>query len=92
MKKSIKAVSTGGTYVSEWGDKTLAGYKNAKSGAAVAVDVETGEILAMASFPSYNPNLFSTGISQTDWESLQAENPKDPISVSYTHLTLPTKA
>ena len=80
LKKSIKAVSTGGTYVSEWGDKTLAGYKNAKSGAAVAVDVETGEILAMASFPSYNPNLFSTGISQTDWESLQAEDPKDPIS------------
>ena len=80
LRKSIQAISSGGNYQSEWGDKPLAGYKNAKSGAAVAVNVETGEILAMASYPAYNPNLFSTGISQTDWESLQAEDPKDPIS------------
>ncbi len=80
LKKSITAVNTSSTYESEWGNRQMSGYKNAKSGAAVAVDVNTGEILAMASYPTYNPNLFSTGISQSDWESLQAENPKDPIS------------
>ncbi|WP_079422371.1 penicillin-binding transpeptidase domain-containing protein [Clostridium oryzae] len=32
---------------------------NATSGAAVAIDVKTGAILAMASLPKYNPNVFS---------------------------------
>lgn len=35
--------------------------KNARIGAAVAVDVKTGAILAMASLPNYNPNDFATG-------------------------------
>ena len=36
-------------------------------GAAVVMDVNTGEILAMASYPDYNPNLFVNGISNEDW-------------------------
>ena len=36
-------------------------------GAAVAMDIKTGEILAMASYPDYNPNLFVNGISSEDW-------------------------
>ncbi|MGL4739368.1 MAG: penicillin-binding transpeptidase domain-containing protein [Sarcina sp.] len=35
--------------------------KNARMGAVVAVDVNTGAILAMASLPNYNPNDFATG-------------------------------
>lgn len=36
---------------------------DAKSGALVAIDVNTGEILAMVSYPSYNPDTFSVDYS-----------------------------
>lgn len=46
-------------------------YTNATSGAAVAIDVNTGKILAMASEPKFDPNLFAAGISNEDWKMLQ---------------------
>jgi penicillin-binding protein 2 len=39
-------------------------------GAVVAIDPRTGEVLAMASRQNYNPNEFSTGISQKRWNEL----------------------
>ncbi len=55
-------------------------YPNAKSGAVVVLDVHTGEVLAMVSYPAYNPNLFVTGISEKDWEKLnpKTEDPLEP--------------
>ena len=44
---------------------------NSTYGAAVAMDVKTGEILAMASYPDYNPNLFVGGISNEDWATIR---------------------
>ena len=41
-----------------------------QAGAAVAIDVDTGEILAMASRPSFNPAMFARGISGAEWISL----------------------
>ena len=35
--------------------------KNASRGAAVAIDVNSGDVLAMASYPSYNPEIFAAG-------------------------------
>ena len=46
-------------------------------GSAVAVDPRTGEILAMVSLPSYDPNLFVNGISHADYKALN-ENPSRP--------------
>jgi penicillin-binding protein 2 len=46
-------------------------------GSAIAVDPRTGEILAMVSLPSYDPNLFVNGISRTDFKRLN-ENPSRP--------------
>ncbi len=39
-------------------------------GALVAVKVKTGEILAMVSRPSFDPNLFAAGISRKHWNEL----------------------
>jgi len=47
-------------------------------GAAVALDPNTGGVLALVSLPDYNGNLFSQGISREDWEALQS-NPSDPL-------------
>lgn len=41
-----------------------------ESSAAVIMDIETGDILAAASAPTYDPNLFVGGISQTDYDAL----------------------
>jgi len=43
-------------------------------GALVAIEIETGGILAMVSTPSYDPNLFVTGISQNNYDGLLYSN------------------
>lgn len=80
LKKGLEQIQVGGTFESEWGDfKFVDKYENAKSGALVALDVKTGEVLAMANYPSYDLNLFATGISQQDWNSLLSDS-KNPLS------------
>ncbi len=46
-------------------------------GAAVALDPRSGEVLAMVSLPSYDPNLFVNGISHADFKALN-DNPSRP--------------
>ena len=42
-----------------------------RRGAIVAIDPRTGEFLALVSSPSFNPNLFVTGISSKDYSELR---------------------
>lgn len=80
LKKGLEQIQVGGTFESEWGNFVFKDkYENAKSGALVALDVKTGEVLAMANYPSYDLNLFSTGISQEDWNSLLSDS-KNPLA------------
>lgn len=43
-----------------------------ETGAAVIMDSNNGEILAMVSRPTFDPDLFANGISQKDWGALLA--------------------
>lgn len=49
-----------------------------KVGAVVAMDPRNGEILAMASAPSFNSNLFSRRLASRDWQGLMAA-PHHPL-------------
>ena len=41
-----------------------------RAGAAVAIDPRNGQVLAMVSVPTFDPNLFVNGISQADYRAL----------------------
>ncbi len=49
-----------------------------KQGVAIAMDPRNGEILALVSLPSYDNNLFATGISTDDYTNL-AQDPLHPL-------------
>ncbi|MCF9045241.1 penicillin-binding protein 2 [Acinetobacter nectaris] len=49
-----------------------------RRGAVVAINPKTGEILALVSSPSFNPNLFVTGISGKDYAALR-DNLDQPL-------------
>ncbi len=56
------------------------GFKNARAGAIVVMDPNNGEILAMTSLPTYDPRIFSGGISEADWAVLNDENNLYPLN------------
>ncbi len=49
-----------------------------KNGAIVAIDPHTGEVLAMASRPTFDPNQFSVKLTQSYWSSI-INNPDHPL-------------
>lgn len=56
--------------------KVAEGVLGDESGAIVAIDPQTGELLAMASTPTFDPNLFVNGISREDYRALQQDKDK----------------
>jgi penicillin-binding protein 2 len=49
-----------------------------KNGAVVALDPRTGEVLAMVSRPTFDPNKFSVRIKPKDWKEI-IDNPDHPL-------------
>lgn len=61
LKDNITKISTGG----------FSSRSDADAGAVVVMKVKTGEILAMASYPDYEPQLFVEGISSEKYQEYQ---------------------
>lgn len=45
-----------------------------QSGSVVVIDCHSGDVLAMSSMPSFDPNSFSGGISHLEWEMLSQDD------------------
>lgn len=50
-----------------------------QSAASVVLDIETGDVLALGSIPSFSPTAFDTGLSQGQWDAL-VNNPMFPLT------------
>jgi penicillin-binding protein 2 len=61
-------------------DAANANYLNAQAGAIVCMNCKTGEIIAMASAPSYDPSDFIGGISADTWADMTSESSAYPLS------------
>ncbi len=56
------------------------GFPKARAGAAIAIDVKTGEILSMASLPTYDPKIFLGGDFRQDLEGPQRQDARSTLS------------
>ena len=52
------------------------GISDASSGTVVVLNCQTGEVLALVNYPSYDNNLFINGISTKDWKKISEDSLK----------------
>ncbi len=50
-----------------------------RSASSVVLDVETGDVLALANYPSFDPTPFTRGLTQLEWDTL-VKDPSNPLS------------
>lgn len=60
----------------------------ARGGSVIVLDAHTGGVLVLASNPSFDPNLFSGGISTAKWNQL-LQDPYDPLTNKAIQGTYP---
>ena len=72
--------------VQKAGQEALAGWR----GAFVAMDIHSGEVRALGSTPSFDPNLFAKQIKQEDYDRLTDEDNGAPLANRATQGAYPT--
>ncbi|MEA1974753.1 MAG: penicillin-binding transpeptidase domain-containing protein [Bacillota bacterium] len=81
LRRAFDGISNGTEFVSKWGNYSYKDkFDGALLGAGVVVDVKNGNVLALASVPTFDLNLFATGISSEDWEGLNPVNKNNPLA------------
>lgn len=55
-------------------------YYKAPAGSLVILDAKTNQILALTSYPTYDPNIFIGGISEKDWSNLNNPESNFPLN------------
>ncbi|MEM7721744.1 MAG: penicillin-binding protein 2 [Pseudomonadota bacterium] len=92
MRELGRDPATPGADVQLTVDAGLQNYVEARlhgeSAGSVVMDCVTGEILALASAPAFDPNLFVRGISTTEWNSLN-NDPYRPLANKATQGLYP---
>jgi penicillin-binding protein 2 len=58
--------------------QSVLGHLGDESASAVVLDCTNGEVLAMATNPSFDPTLFNAGVSQAQWQEWQADK-RNPL-------------
>jgi penicillin-binding protein 2 len=72
--KSI--VTTLNVHYQRYAEASLA--KHARGGAMVVIDARGGDILAMASYPNFDPGIWVDGLSKDQWAALK-DDPRTPL-------------
>lgn len=67
---------------------SLAAVMAGRPGAALALSLPDGEVLAAVSNPTYDPNLFTRGISSREWRNL-LDDPRHPFLNRLVQATYP---
>ncbi|HET7397902.1 MAG TPA: penicillin-binding protein 2 [Intrasporangium sp.] len=70
-------------------ERARAAGQRADSGAAVVLDVTSGAVVAAASYPAYDPNVFTGGISAADFAHLTDAGAGTPLRSRLTAETFP---
>lgn len=83
LEKNIKEIAAKGGK-NNFGD--------ANAGAVVALDVNNGEVLAMASYPSYDPSIFLAGPENKEAEQAKIDMPKDETRPAFNRAIQGTYA
>ena len=79
LKTNIQKIASGG----------FGKVYNATAGSCVVMNVNTGEVLAMASYPDYNPSEFIGGISNENWAKYRDNEAKPLMNKSIQNSYAP---
>lgn len=77
-KKQEQRIESDYSKYARLSDGKLENIKRAETGAVIVMNVKTGEILALASYPDYDPNMFTDGIDSNEYELLFGKNSNMP--------------